>query len=191
MKMKWTALLPLAVVFTGLLVPDASLSCSCEPPGTPLEELALYDAVFTGRVVAIAQVAGTPEEDVRILFQLSAVWKGALREDIAIRTGPYDAACGYPFEVGGEYLVYAYSPGDGDLYTGLCSRTNSLAAATEDVAQLGEPIFRSSCHLGCPHELGRRQTGAPAQFWYFLNLATEAYVAAYRYSPQCRFLRKL
>ena len=61
MKMKWTALLPLAVVFTGLLVPEASLSCSCEPPGTPLEELALYDAVFTGRVVAIAQIAGTPE----------------------------------------------------------------------------------------------------------------------------------
>ena len=48
MKMKWIALLPLAVVFAGLLVPDASLSCSCEPPGTPLEELALYDAVFTG-----------------------------------------------------------------------------------------------------------------------------------------------
>ena len=71
MKMKWTALLPLAVVFTGLLVPDASLSCSCEPPG------------------------------------------------------------------------------------------------------------------------GRRQTGSPARFWYFLNLAAEAYVAAYRYSPQCRFLREL
>ncbi|MYA23583.1 MAG: hypothetical protein F4Z30_12750 [Gemmatimonadetes bacterium] len=142
MKMKWIALLPLAVVFAGLLVPDASLSCSCEPPGTPLEELALYDAVFTGRVVAIDQIAGTPEEDVWILFQLSAVWKGALREDIAIRTGPYDAACGYPFEVGGEYLVYAYFLGDGDLYTGLCSRTNSLAAATEDAAQLGEPIFR-------------------------------------------------
>ena len=58
MKMKWTALLPLAVVFAGLLVPDASLSCRCEPPGTPLEELALYDAVFTGRVVAIAQDRG-------------------------------------------------------------------------------------------------------------------------------------
>ena len=142
MKMKWIALLPLAVVFAGLLVPDASLSCSCEPPGTPLEELALYDAVFTGRVVEIAAIAGTPEEDVWILFQLSAVWKGELREDIAIRTGPYDAACGYPFEVGGEYLVYAYFLGDGDLYTGLCSRTNSLAAATEDIAQLGEPIFR-------------------------------------------------
>ena len=62
MKMKWIALLPLAVVFAGLLVPDASLSCSCEPPGTPLEELALYDAVFTGRVVEIAAIAGTPDE---------------------------------------------------------------------------------------------------------------------------------
>ena len=86
--MKWIALLPLAVVFAGLLVPDASLSCSCEPPGTPLEALASHDAVFTGRVVEIAE---TPEEDVWILFKLSAVWKGGLGEDIAIRTRQTDA----------------------------------------------------------------------------------------------------
>lgn len=167
MKMKWTALLPLAVVFTGLLVPDASLSCSCEPPGTPLEELALYDAVFTGRVVAIAQIAGTPEEDVWILFQLSAVWKGALREDIAIRTGPYDAACGYSFKVGGEYLVYAYFPGDGDLYTGLCSRTNSLTAAREDVEQLGEPIFRQIATSVVPMSWGGVKRGHLLDFGIF------------------------
>ncbi len=156
MKMKWIASLPLALVFAGLLVPDAALSCSCEPPGTPLEALASHDAVFTGRVVEIAE---TPEEDVWVLFKLSAVWKGVLGEDIAIRTEQTDAECGYSFEVGGEYLVYAFSLGNGDLYTGICSRTNPLAAATEDIAQLGEPIFRKVATSVAPMSWGGVKLG--------------------------------
>ena len=38
--------------------------------------------------------------------------------------------------------MYARLWGDGHLHTGICSCTNHLAAATEDVAQLGEPLFR-------------------------------------------------
>ena len=120
MKRKWIALLPLAVVFAGLLIPDASLSCSCEPPGTPLEALALDDAVFTGRVVAIMEATDDESWESWIFFKLSAVWKGAFREDIAaIRTGTgWDVAhSGYDFEVGGEYLVYARLWGDGYLHT--------------------------------------------------------------------------
>ena len=141
MKMKWIALLPLSVVFVGLLFPDASLSCSCEFPGTPLEELASHDAVFIGRVVEIVE----PSEDRDyewILFKRSAVWKGPLGEGIAIRTRRTDEPmCGFSFEVGGEYLVYALLE-DGALETSICSRTSSLAVATEDVALLGEPLFR-------------------------------------------------
>lgn len=145
MKRKRIALLPLAVVFAELLVPDASLSCSCESPGTPLEALAVYDAVFTGRVVKIAEATDGEAWESWIFFQLSAVWKGAFREDMAaIRTGTGQdvAHCGYDFEVGSEYLVYAHLWGDGHLHTGICSRTNHLAAATEDLELLGEPIFR-------------------------------------------------
>ena len=93
-----------------------------------------------------------------IFFKLSAVWKGAFREDIAaIRTGTGQdvvAHCGYDFEVGGEYLVYARLWGDGHLHTGICSRTNHLAAATEDVAQLGEPIFRQVATSVAPMSWG-------------------------------------
>ena len=145
MQMKRIALLLLAVVFAGLLVPDTSLSCSCETPGTSLEALALDDAVFIGRVVVIVEATDDESWESWIFFKLSAVWKGAFREDIAaIRTGTGwdEAHCGYDFEVGGEYLVYARLWGDGYLHTGICSRTNHLAAATEDVELLGEPIFR-------------------------------------------------
>ena len=66
-----------------------------------------------------------------------------------------------PFEVGGEYLVYAYFLGDGDLYTGICSRTNSLAVASEDLAQLGEPIFRSVATSVAPMSWGGVKRAPP------------------------------
>ena len=157
MKMKWIALLQLAVVFAGLLFPDAALSCSCEFPGTPLEELAFRDAVFIGRVVEIVEPS-EEEEDVWILFKLSAVWKGPLGEDIAIRTGRDEAMCGFSFEVGGEYLVYALLE-DGALETSICSRTSSLAVAIEDVAQLGEPIFRQVATSVAPMSWGGVKRG--------------------------------
>ena len=160
---KRVALFPLAVVFAGLLFPDAALSCSCEPPGTPLEALALDDAVFTGRVVAIAEASDDEYEyESWIFFKLSAVWKGSFRADIvAIRTetGQDVAHCGYDFEVGGEYLVYARLWGDGHLHTGICSRTNHLAAATEDVALLGEPIFRPVATSVAPMSWGGVKRG--------------------------------
>ena len=146
------------------------LSCSCEPPGPPLEELAVRDAVFAGRVVEIVEkIADTEDlsipferssEDLWIHFELSAVWKGELRKDVAIRTGADDAQCGYYFELGEQYLVYA-SSWQGDLYAGICSRTNALAAAAGEVEQLGEPISRwppnddTGDFLAVPEILGR------------------------------------
>ena len=100
-------------------------------------------------------------EDLSISFELSALWKGELRKDVAIRTGLWDALCGYHFELGEQYLVYAYSSGDGALHAGICSRTNVLAAAAEDMEQLGEPISRwhlnadTEDFLALPEILGR------------------------------------
>lgn len=86
------------------------------------------------------------------------MWKGTLGEDIAIRTLQTDAECGYSFEVGGEYLVYALLE-DGALYTSICSRTNRLAAATDEVVLLGEPIFRQVTTLVAPMSWGGVKLG--------------------------------
>ena len=123
------------------LAPWPVLSCSCEPPGSPLEELALYDAVFAGQVVEIVEKIEDPE-DLTISFELSAVWKGELGMDVSIGTRLWSAGCGYHFELGEQYLVYAYSSEDGTLRTGICSRTMLLAAAANDREQLGEPTSR-------------------------------------------------
>ena len=89
------------------------------------------------------------------------MWKGELQKDVAIRTGLWDALCGYHFELGEHYLVYAYSSGDGVLNAGICSRTNVLSAAAEDMEQLGEPVSRwhlnvdTEDFLALPEILGR------------------------------------
>jgi hypothetical protein len=55
---------------------------------------------------------------------------------VAIFTGYSGADCGYPFEAGGTYVVYAFRARDGQLATTICSRTRPLPDAFEDVAYL-------------------------------------------------------
>jgi len=69
---------------------------------------------------------------IRIGEVLSGVEPG--QQEIEIFTGFGGEDCGYPFHIGAEYVVYAYTNPDGHLETGICSRTRPLAEATEDVA---------------------------------------------------------
>jgi 5-hydroxyisourate hydrolase-like protein (transthyretin family) len=53
--------------------------------------------------------------------------------------------CGYAFDVGGEYLIYAYRhPQNGRLSTGICSRTRPLSTAGEDLKYLRGPAREAS-----------------------------------------------
>lgn len=63
-------------------------------------------------------------------------WKGVSEDSIMLRTADSGPMCGYPFEQGRDYLVYAY--GDPEhLDTGLCGRTQPFEAAFSDLAYLG------------------------------------------------------
>jgi hypothetical protein len=44
--------------------------------------------------------------------------------------------CGYAFQAGVDYIIYAYKNPEGRLETGICSRTRPLAQAAEDIAYL-------------------------------------------------------
>lgn len=116
--------------------------CSCRPPPPPREALAHADAVFAGRVVAVVEHSGEdpghpggPHLAVRIVP--SARWKGAAADTVTVRTADNSAACGFPFQVGEEYLVYASGMDSLRVYT--CSRTAPLERAGEDVEALGTP----------------------------------------------------
>ena len=56
--------------------------------------------------------------------------------------------CGYFFEVGGEYLIYANDITDSDaLWTDNCQRTNRLSLADSDLTELGSPSVVSAQDL--------------------------------------------
>lgn len=69
-------------------------------------------------------------------FQVSETWKGTTAGRVTARTADNEAACGYGFRTGVEYLVYA-DPGGDQLQVSLCSRTVPVAQAGADLGALG------------------------------------------------------
>lgn len=89
-------------------------------------------AIFEGRVTRIEDPQGEP----KVHFQVVRSFKGPSQEELVVRTGNSSAACGYGFEQGKSYLVYA-SETDAVLSTSLCSRTQPIGSAGEDLDKLG------------------------------------------------------
>jgi hypothetical protein len=131
--------LALFVLMVGVAghVPRA-YACSCIQPEPPVEAMTKSAAVFAGRVIDIdapAVMTNTLDQN-KITFNASKAWKGVDKNPVYVYSSGSSASCGYEFEVGKEYLVYAYEE-DGNLATGLCTRTALLADAAEDLVALG------------------------------------------------------
>jgi hypothetical protein len=148
---RWLLVLVISSAIVVGLRPCPVFACSCVPPGTPAQELNRSSTVFAGVVIGIDEPPARPAfttsfpfltflvssgDPVRVTFDVSAVWKGPAYRQLAVTTPRWSASCGYPFQRGVTYLVYA-SDQDGELTTYLCSRTNSLALAQADLADLG------------------------------------------------------
>lgn len=114
-------------------------ACSCGRPGPPLEELGRNEAVFSGRVIEIAEPVSPWGENLTITFAVTAVWKGEIEQTVTVTTAPDDARCGYPFTLCEDYLVYAHSFDGAVANVGLCGRTTPLSDAGDDVMELGNP----------------------------------------------------
>ena len=149
----------LSLFLFGLMAstPDQAFACSCIPPRPPLESMADSDAVFVGKVVRIEEEGGamiSSADPVKVVFEVSKVWKGEENAAISLATARDSASCGYDFMAGEEYLVYANSSETG-LTTGLCNRTMQLAMADEDLAALGEGVVPTAA----------TQSGLSSQLW--------------------------
>lgn len=142
----------LTVLGLVVLLPDCASACSCVAlPGTPRERAseALSDsaAVFSGKVVDFERSppptsmmegtivtilgGGTATASLRV----SEVWKGPTRQTVQITTeADSGVGCGYPFEEGREYLVYAEKGSS----VSLCSETKPLSEAGPDLEALGD-----------------------------------------------------
>jgi MYXO-CTERM domain-containing protein len=138
------------------------------------EVLAQYDAIFEGRVLPSGAGAPAPssssyrdrlaalEAQVEALkgpnehrFDVLARWKGPPAPVVFTQQG---TACGYPFEEGRVYLVYASLGTDGVLWASSCGRTRPIEQAQSDLSALaalhpGPPPARGCAGCAVPlHE---------------------------------------
>jgi hypothetical protein len=127
------------VLLLVIVAVDRVHACSCVTPGPPAAELEAATAVFSGKVLR-ADVGGgevtSSADPVWVGFQVFSVWKGPALTTLVVTTARESASCGYPFEVGREYLVYSGGTWDA-LGVSLCSRTRLLAEAEADLVVLG------------------------------------------------------
>jgi hypothetical protein len=92
-------------------------ACSCKAStGVAEAELA-----FDGVVSAVADDGRA----IRVTFAVQNLVKGVAGDQVTLSTSPAEAACGYRFDEGGRYRVYARA---GE--TSLCSGNELLSAGT-------------------------------------------------------------
>ena len=111
---------------------SAETTAKCRVPSV---EEAYKDskAVFAGEILSVVK-----NGDVKTFtFKVTKRWKGTTGKEIQINvqeTSRYQAW----FEVGGKYLIYARGgEANEKLWEVRCSRSKSLADASEDITELG------------------------------------------------------
>ena len=126
------------------LAPGTALACLCGviPQKTAAQmatdvrrELARAVAVFSGEVIGKNVLA--------VHLKVDTVWKGELSPEFAMSTGasPHDdgvtgTSCDFGFEVGRQYVVFAYGRGLRDMHASSCTLTTSLPEANDTVMHL-------------------------------------------------------
>ena len=117
-------------------------ACNCDLPllnRTPKQQVnqarKYACAVFSGTVLSIDEATYLE----RVTFKIEGFWKGTLSKEVVVVTSRGGGDCGYRFEVGERYLVYAYGVNEANLGTNICQRTAPLSADAGDLKLLGKP----------------------------------------------------
>jgi hypothetical protein len=131
--------------------PLQAMACSCVGPrGKAAVKASLV--AFRGTVTKIDYLdPDTAQSEPRIIvtFLVSRVWKGLVRREIVLHTIYNKYSCaGFYFQKGKEYLVFAYptedhmakrfSPAKNTLGTNICTGTNLIESAQDDLREIGK-----------------------------------------------------
>ncbi len=112
-----------------------SWACDCAPNPPPKEALKKASAVFSAKVVKIEEAGAQRSVSLEVL----RAWKGVEEKKLVVSTAKSSASCGYGFQEGKTYLIYAYKEDKAPmLRVSLCSRTQALDKAEGDLKELGE-----------------------------------------------------
>jgi hypothetical protein len=129
----------LSLILGGLYVPLSAKACSCVARYTTTQEdKEAAAAVFYGKVTNIQST----QTDKSVRLEVSKYWKGEnMTRNMTIHTAADSAACGYPFEVGKEYVFFAHQDPDRSGYSVVsCSATVEASVATSVLTDLGTGI---------------------------------------------------
>jgi hypothetical protein len=129
------------VLIVGVLCTAPRLqACECTRIGQACQMAGAEDGVFLGKVVS---VSSRPERQPpgyilrnHVTFEVVESFKGVAARTVEVVTGSGDGDCGYGFQKGREYLVYASRNGATTLSTSICSRTAPAEQANSDLAYL-------------------------------------------------------
>lgn len=168
-----------SVVFALTFSSAPAVACKCVSPSPDIKtarDLAQWtanrsDAIFEGRVERVELkwalmeakvgdlIAADVEEDppvMKVSFDVSRSYRGAQQKNIRVRTGLGGGDCGFHFEVGKQYLVYAFADESGQLSTGICSGTALLEESQANLSHLrGGPIVSKSLERNTPIATGK------------------------------------
>jgi hypothetical protein len=159
---------------------DKADACSCISSGPPCQGYFQVEAVFAGTVQTISPVEGTPDSPNRgrvVVFAIERAFRGVQGTTAEITTGMGGGDCGYPFEVGERYLVYAYREKEASrLGTGICTRTRPIADAAEDLryieglpaAGTGARVYGAIRHWERDPATGQSHQYGPVPFLHVL-----------------------
>ncbi|MBN7813715.1 hypothetical protein J0A68_22365, partial [Algoriphagus sp. H41] len=131
-----------------------SFACSCVGTETIKQAFKRSEIVFVGTVVSSQPYEQKQEPlgggfiDIyyhnEVTFEVTGWFKGKSTTSQIIYTGVGGGDCGFHFEVGEQYIVYATKDGvymelgNSKMQTNICDRTNKLSELTEDLTELGK-----------------------------------------------------
>jgi len=167
-SMRWA--LFASLIFACAFSANEAFACKCVAPPPEIKsarELAKWEAVranaifegtvatvelksrlveaSAGDIVPASLDASDPELLVTFLVRHS--YRGEQQKTIVVHTGLGGGDCGFRFEIGKQYLVYAYRDESDQLSTGICSGTALLDDSRSNLAYLrGDPIIPRAPH---------------------------------------------
>jgi hypothetical protein len=124
------------LIAASLLFGAPAFACDCAEPPPPKKALEGATAVFLAEAVKV-EVEGQTRT---VTFKVDRWWKGGDKPEVITTTHKSGATCGYDFEKGKKYMVYAGVEKDKSLRVSLCSRTRTEKEAEKsgDFKDLGE-----------------------------------------------------
>jgi len=149
----------------GLAAADRVFACTCAG-GFAFAAYARSDEIFTGRVVTIMRDPTSQFQRLIVRVRVAESIKGSAAGEVEVISG---SLCGFPFEQGREYLIYATYEADG-LNVDLCNRTRTLDLASVDLSYIaGVNEGRSGANVFGFADLERSDANGQPAMWMVLS----------------------